>query len=170
MSERPVLYFAGGCVLLVALMLAVLGLIFLVGSQGKAVNAATGVVMLVLGLAAGGLAVWKLGQAMAATPDRLDERVLNLAAMSSGDITVGEAAGALSIPVAEAEASLARLVGRNLATLRTRPDGQAAYVFAGLTDVRKVKKCPYCGGEYSLRDPKHTCPTCGANLEIVDAS
>jgi len=169
MSEKPVLYLAGGCVLVIALLVALLGLTFVVGSKGSAGTAWTGILMLAFGIGSGVFALRKLGQLVAATPARIDERVLNLAAMSGGEITTGEVSGALNIPIQEAEASLARLVGRGLATLKTRPDGQACYVVAGLAEVKKVKKCPYCGGEYSIADPKRTCPSCGANLEIVDA-
>ncbi len=169
MSEKPVLYFAGGCVLVVAFLLALLGLTFVVGNQGRAGTALTGVLLLVFGIAAGVFAIRKLGQLMASAPARIDERILNLAAMSGGEITTGEVSGALSLSIQEAEASLARLVGRGLATLKTRSDGQPSYVVAGLAEVKKVKKCPYCGGEYSVADPKRTCPSCGANLEIVDA-
>ncbi len=170
MSEKPVMYFAGGCVLIVAFLLAVLGLIFLIGNQGKAGTVATGVLMLIMGVGSGIFTIHKLGQLMASAPDRIDDRVLNLAAMSDGEITTGEVAGALSISVSEAEASLARLVGNGLATLKTHPDGQICYAVAGLAEAKKVKKCPYCGGEYSIADPKRTCPSCGANLQIVDAS
>ena len=168
MSEKPVMYFAGGCVLLIAFLLAILGLVFLIGNQGKTGTAATGIIMLVIGLAAGGFTLHKLGQLMASTPDRIDQRVLNLAAMSGGDLTAGEVAGALNMSAQEADASLGRLVGRGLATLKTNPDGQIVYVVAGLAEVRKVKRCPYCGNEYPVADPKRTCPSCGANLEIVD--
>jgi hypothetical protein len=170
MSEKPVMYFAGGCVLVVAFLLAILGLVFLIGNQGKAGTVAMGVLMLIIGLGAGGFTIRKLGQLVASAPDRIDERTLNLAALSGGDITTGEVAGALAISVPEAEASLARLVGKGLATPKTRADGQVYYTVAGLVEVKKVKKCPYCGGEYSIADPRRTCPSCGANLEIADAS
>jgi hypothetical protein len=169
MSSKPMMYFAGGCALLIALGLALLGLTFLIGSQGKAGTAMTGLLMLVIGIGSGVFAIRKLGQVMATTPDRIDERVLNLATMSGGDLTTGEVAGALSIPVQEAEASLGRLVGRGMATVKTRPDGQVSYAISGLAEARKVKKCPYCGNEYGIADPKRTCPSCGANLQIVDA-
>ncbi len=169
MSDRPVMYFAGGCVLVVGVVLILLGLVFIIGSQGSIGTAATGLLMLVIGVAAGILTIRKMGQLMGRTPDSIDERMLKLAAMSGGEVTVGEATGALTISVDEAQESLDRLVGRGMAELKVR-DETAYYVFAGIAEVRKVKKCAYCGNEYAVRDPRRTCPSCGGNLEIVEAS
>ncbi len=168
MSDRPVMYFAGGCVLVVGVLLALLGLVFIIGSKGSFGTAATGVLMLVIGVVAGILTIRKMGQLLGRTPDSIDERMLNLAAMSGGEVTVGEATGALMISVDEAQQSLDRLVGKGMAELKVR-DETVYYVFAGIAEVRKVKKCAYCGNEYAVRDPRRTCPSCGGNLEVVQA-
>lgn len=169
MSDKPVMYFGGGCILIVAVVLALMGLTFIIGSQGKIGTAVTGLVMLVLGLAGGIFTIRKMGQLVARSPDSIDERVLKLAAMSGGEITAAEATGALTISVDEAQASLDRLMGKGMAELKVR-DETVYYVFAGLAEVRRVKKCAYCGNEYAVRDPRRTCPSCGGNLAIVDAS
>lgn len=168
MSDRPVMYFAGGCVLVVGVVLVLLGLTFIIGSQGSIGRAGTGVLMLVIGVVAGVLTIRKMGQLLGRTPDSIDERMLNLASMSGGEVTIGEATSALMISVDEAQQSLDRLVGKGMAELKVR-DETVFYVFAGIAEVRKVKKCAYCGNEYAVRDPRRTCPSCGGNLEVVDA-
>jgi hypothetical protein len=162
------MYFAGGCVLVIGVVLVLLGLTFIIGSKGSIGTAATGVLMLVIGVVGGILTIRKMGQLLGRTPDSIDERMLNLAGMSGGEVTVGEATGALMISVDEAQQSLDRLVGNGMAELKVR-DETVYYVFAGIAEVRKVKKCAYCGNEYAVRDPRRTCPSCGGNLEVVDA-
>ncbi len=169
MSDRPLMYFGGGCVLVVGVILILMGLVFIIGSQGKIGTAATGILMLVLGVVGAILTIRKMGQLMGRSPDSIDERVLKLAAMSGGEVTAGEATGALTISVDEAQASLDRLVGKGMAELKVR-DETVYYIFAGIAEARRVKKCAYCGNEYAVRDPRRTCPSCGGNLEVVDAT
>lgn len=169
MSDRPVMYFAGGCVLLVGVLLILLGLVFIVGAQGKIGTAVSGLLMLLIGVVAAVLTIRKMGQLMGRAPGSIDDRILNLAAMSGGEVTAGEATGALTISLDEAQQSLDRLVGKGMAEIKVR-DETVYYVFAGIAEARKVKKCAYCGNEYAVRDPRRTCPSCGGNLEIVDAA
>ena len=40
-------------------------------------------------------------------------------------------------------------------------------VFPGLKESKVVRRCAYCGNEYTVRKPLHKCPNCGGHLEIV---
>jgi hypothetical protein len=167
MPNRTAMY-AGGCVLGVAILFLLIGLIFLLGSQGKPAFLLAGIVMIVVAIAAGVFTIRKLGNVAQTAPDAVDDRVLNLATASGGDVTVAEAAGALGVPVADVQASLERLVSKGLAEHKVR-DGDLYYAFAGIATARKIKRCAYCGTEYPLREPGHKCSSCGGILEIVDA-
>jgi len=167
MGNRTALY-AGGCVIGVAIVMLLFGLIFLLGSQGKPTLILTGVVMIGVAIAAGVFAIRKLGQVTNTLPDTVDQRVLNLATMSGGEVTAAEVTGALLIPVAEAQRALERLVSQGLAEHKVRGD-DLYYAFPGIATTRKTKRCAYCGAEYPLREPGHKCPACGGALEIMDA-
>ncbi|MBM3497145.1 MAG: hypothetical protein FJX74_00600 [Armatimonadetes bacterium] len=167
MQNRSALY-AGGCVIGVAIILLLFGLIFLLGSQGKPAIILTGVIMVAVGIAAGVFAIRKLGQITNTAPDTVDQRILNLATMSGGEVTAAEVVGALMIPVADAQRALERLVSQGLAEHKVRGD-DLYYAFPGIATVRKTKRCAYCGAEYPLREPGHKCPACGGILEVVEA-
>jgi len=167
MSNRTVLYL-GGCVLGVAVLFLLFGLIFVLGSQGRPAVLLTGGAMTALAVTAGVFTIRRMGQVANTSPDAVDERVLSLATMSGGEVTAAEVTGALQVPIAEAQASLERLVSRGMAEHKVR-DGDLYYAFAGIVATRKVKRCAYCGTEYPLREPGMKCSSCGGSLEIVPA-
>ena len=167
MSNRTITYL-GACVLGLAVLFVLFGLIFVLGSQGQASTLLVGIFMIVVAVAAGAFTARKLANLAGQTPDAIDDRVLNLATMSGGEVTPGEVTGALQVPVAEVQASLERLVTKGLAEMKVR-DGDLYYVFPGIATVRKVKRCAYCGTEVPLRETGMRCASCGGQLEIVDA-
>jgi len=167
MENRTAMW-AGGCVLGVAILFLLFGLIFLLGSQGKPAILVAGIVMIVLAIAAGVFTMRKLGQVAGTSPDAIEERIVNLATMSGGEVTAAEATGALQVPVAEVQRALEELVSKGLAEHKVR-DGDLYYVFPGIATVRKIKRCAYCGTEFPLREPGHKCSSCGGMLEVVDA-
>jgi len=166
MSNKSAMYL-GGCVIGVAILFLLFGLLLLLGGH-KASTLLVGVLLVAFAIAAGAFAIRKMGQLASASPDAIDDRILNLATMSGGEVTVAEAAGALQIPVADAQASLERLVSKGMAEHKVR-DQNLYYAFAGITSVRKVKRCAYCGTEFPIREPGMKCPSCGGSLEIVEA-
>jgi len=163
MKSKGTMYFAGGCLIAAGLVLGGLGLLAVIAHRYV-----WGLPCLVIGVVLVVWAIRKVGQVVADSPDRVDTRVSSLAAVSGGEITLGEVVGALRLSEADAQASLDRLVGEGICTREERGE-TAYYVFPGLAEVRMVKRCPYCGNEYPLRDPKTTCPSCGANLEATKA-
>jgi hypothetical protein len=169
MGGRSVAYVAGACVLAVGVLFLIIGSVFMLGSQGKPAFLLVGLLMVVLAIAGGIFTLKRLGRVASTTPDAVDERVLNLATMSGGEVTAGEVAGALQISPADAQAALERLVSQGMAEHKVR-DGDLYYAFPGIATVRKIKRCAYCGTEYPLREPGHKCSSCGGALEVVDAA
>jgi hypothetical protein len=41
------------------------------------------------------------------------------------------------------------------------------YAFPGLEETKVVRRCAYCGNEFSVKTPLHKCPNCGGDLELV---
>ena len=61
---------------------------------------------------------------------------------------------------------LARLEADGFCHQERRED-RTVYAFPGLKDSRVVRRCVYCGSEYSVREPLHKCSNCGGKLELV---
>jgi rubrerythrin len=79
---------------------------------------------------------------------------------------VAQVVSGLDVPENAARAALARLEAQGL-THPERRDERTVYVFPGLQESKVVRRCTYCGNEYSVREPLHKCPNCGGTLEIV---
>jgi len=167
MGNRTALY-AGGCVIGVAIIFLLFGLLFLLGSAGNPAIIVAGIVMVGVAIAGGAFAVRRLGQVTNASPEAVDQRILNLATASGGEVTAAEVTGMLQIPVADAQSALERLVSQGLAVHKVRGD-DLYYSFPGIATVRKIKRCAYCGAEYPLREPGQKCSACGGMLEVVNA-
>lgn len=154
-----------GAFLLGVLLLAG-GLIFLCAAVQNAARFPLALVLLVAG---GGLAAWagmRWRKARQLTPDVLDDRIIDLAAANDAELGLSRVMGALDIPDDVARAALTRLEANGLCHQEHR-EGKTIYVFPGLQDSKVVRRCAYCGNEYSVREALHKCPNCGGNLEIA---
>jgi hypothetical protein len=161
---------AGQGLTLVAFFLGVLfltgGLIFLCAAVQNPARLPISVALLVLG---GGLAAWaglRWRRARQLTPDVLDGRIADLAAAHDAEITLAQVMSSLDVPGDVACAALARLEATSLCHQETREE-RTVYVFPGLKESQVVRRCTYCGNEYSVREPLHKCPNCGGSVEIV---
>ena len=72
----------------------------------------------------------------------------------------------LNVPDDAARAALARLEAEGLCHQEHR-EGRTLYLFPGLKESKVVRRCAFCGNEYSVREALHKCPNCGGNLEIA---
>ncbi|MEJ2208741.1 MAG: hypothetical protein P8129_06865 [Anaerolineae bacterium] len=154
-----------GAFLLGAVMMAG-GLIFLCASSDKPSRLPIALAMLVIG---GGLAGWagfRWRQARALSPEVLDDRIVALADRQDAEVTLAEVVSGLAVPDEAARLALARLEANGLCHPEQR-EGRTIYVFPGLKESKVVRRCAYCGNEYSVREPLHKCPNCGGTLEIV---
>jgi hypothetical protein len=155
---------------MVALVLGILfltgGLVFLCAAVQNTARLPIAVALLVIG---GGLAAWaglRWRQARQLSPDVLDGRIIDLATAHEAELTLSRVVSTLDVPDDVARAALARMEASGLCYQERRED-KTVYIFPGLKDSKVVRRCVYCGNEYSVREPLHKCPNCGGNLEIV---
>jgi hypothetical protein len=142
------------------------GLVFLCAA---AQSAARFPIAMALLLGGGALAAWaglRWHRARALSPDVLDDRIVSLADSSDAELTLAQIVSALDAPDDAARAALARLEANGLCQ-QERRDNKTVYVFPGLRESKVVRRCSYCGNQYSVREPLHKCPNCGGSLEIV---
>jgi hypothetical protein len=151
---------------LIGVLLVAGGLIFLCAAAQNAARLPIALVLLLLG---GGLAGWagqRWRRARQLSPDVLDDRITSLADTQDAEVTLPQIVSALNVPDDAARAALARLESRGICHQERRSD-KTVYVFPGLKESKVVRRCTYCGNEYSVREPLHKCPNCGGTLEIV---
>lgn len=155
-------------ILVVGVLLLTGGLVFLCAAVQNAARLPVALVLLIIG---GGLAAWaglRWRRAQQLSPDVLVERITDLAAAHDAELTLALVISALDVPDNVARAALARLEGDGLCR-QERREGKTIYVFPGLKESKVVRRCTYCGSQYSVREAQHKCPNCGGNLEIVKA-
>ena len=152
-------------VLAVGIGLVFLGVIFLIASSGSATRLIVGLVLSGLGGVAIIFAITRLKLIKEADPERVMTRIADLATRSGGDVTLGQVVGDLGVPTALAERALSDLTGRGMCTVERRGQ-ETFYVFGGIRPDKVTRECPYCGSEFSIREPRDTCPSCGANLKL----
>jgi hypothetical protein len=142
------------------------GLIFLCAAVQNAARWPIALALLVLG---GGLTAWagiRWRRARELSPNVLDDRITRLAATHDAEITLAQVVSELNVPDDAARVALARMEADGLCYPERR-EGKTVYLFPGLKESKVVRRCTYCGNEYSVREPLHKCPNCGGNLEIV---
>jgi hypothetical protein len=142
------------------------GLIFLCAAVDNAIRLPLAFVLLLIG---GGLVAWaslRLRRAQQLSPDTLDDRITNLAAAHDAELTLAQVISTLDVPNDAARAALAQLEAEGLC-YQERREGRTFYVFPGLKKKKVIRRCSYCGNEYSVREPLQKCPNCGGSLEIV---
>lgn len=150
----------------VSIVLLAGGLIFLCAAVQNTARLPIALALLVIG---GGLAVWagtRWRRARQLSPDVLDDQITSLAATYDAEITLAQVVSALNVPDDAARAALARLEANGLCH-QERRESRTVYTFPGLQESKVVRRCGYCGNEYSVREPLHKCPNCGGQLEIV---
>jgi hypothetical protein len=142
------------------------GLIFLCAAVQSTGRLPIALALLVIGI---GLAAWaglRWRRAKQLAPEVLDGRIVDLATSQQGELTLAQVMGTLDIPDDVARAALARLETNGLCRQERREE-KTVYVFPGLKESKVVRRCTYCGNEYSVREPLHKCPNCGGSLQIV---
>lgn len=142
------------------------GMIFLCAATRNTARLPIALALLVVG---GGLAAWagfRWRRARQLSPDVLDDRITALADSRDAEVTLAQIVSALDVPDDAARAALSRLEANGVCH-QERREGKTVYVFPGLKESKVVRRCTYCGNEFSVREPVHKCPNCGGNLEIV---
>jgi hypothetical protein len=152
--------------LLVGVLFLTGGLIFLCAATANAARLPIALALLVIGA---GLAAWagmRLRRSKQLSPEILDRRATDLAAAHDAELTLAMVISELDVPEKVARTTLSRLEANGLCR-QERREGKSVYVFPGLAETKVVRRCSYCGNQYSVREPLHKCPNCGGDLELV---
>jgi len=161
---------AGQGVTLAALIVGVVflatGLIFLCAAVQIAGYVPVAAALLLIGVVCVTWAAVRLRRARQVSPTVLDQRITDLAAGHDAEVTAAEVMSELDVPEPAARGALARLASGGLARRELR-EGNEVYVFPGLTESKVIRRCTYCGNEYSVRQPLYKCLNCGGTLELV---
>jgi hypothetical protein len=157
---------AGNFVLLIVsgLMLA-LGMLFLCAAVEDPRRLPLSLILLVGG---GALALWsglRLRRAYSLAPERLAERITALARVHEAEVTLPQVVADLNAPQEQALAAL-NLLETGGVCYRDFRGEKEVYIFPDLLPSKVVRRCPYCGSQFSVRNPVYKCPHCGGAIEI----
>lgn len=151
-------------VILFAALLLALGLMLLCAAVQKPSRFLLAGALLVIG---GGLAAWSglsLRRLRELDPENLGDRITELA-QPNAEVTLSQVVADLGVPDEAAVAAL-NLLERRGQCHRERRGEREFYVFPGLRPSKVARRCPYCGGEFSVKTPVYKCPHCGGDLRL----
>ena len=152
-------------VLLAGAGLLAVGLLFLCAATQEPSRLLLALALLVVG---GCLAAWSgisLRRLRELDPENRRDRITGLARAGDAEVTLSQAVSELSVPDEAAVAAL-NLLERRGQAYRERRGEREFYVFPGLKPSKVARKCPYCGGEFSVKTPVYKCPHCGGDLKL----
>jgi hypothetical protein len=154
-------------VLAISVVLLAVGLLFLCAASRQPTRLFLAIALLVIG---GGLAAWSglaLRRLRELDPEHLSDRITALAgAGGQAEVTLSQAVADLNVPDEALLEALALLESQGQC-YRDNREGREVYVFPGLKETKMVRRCAYCGNEFSVKTPLHKCPNCGGDLELV---
>lgn len=152
--------------LVVSVVLLGGGLLFLCAATQEPSRLLLAAALLVVG---GGLAAWgglTLRRLRDVDPENLSDRITGLArAGGNAEVTLSQVVAELGVPDEAAIAALNLLERRGQCHREPRGDREF-YVFPGLKPSKVARRCPYCGGEFSVKTPVYRCPHCGGDLRL----
>ncbi len=147
----------------VGVILLGLGLLFLAGAAGQGRRVAIGVVGLALGAVAVGGGVRLFRDAEAASPERLEAAILELARRRNGELTMTDIRAALGRHATAGSEVAEALVAAG--TCRRLPKGGDQWlVFPSLQPRLITRLCEYCATEIAVNEAATKCPNCGGVL------
>ncbi len=151
----------------VAVVLLAVGLLFLCAATREPGRLPLSVILIVIG---GGVAAWSAltwRREQQLEPERLADSIIDLARASGGaEVSLAQIVAELNVPTDAAQRALGVLERRGESQRERGPD-KDLYVFPGLKEVKVVRRCAYCGSEFSVKKPLHKCPNCGGELELM---
>jgi hypothetical protein len=154
-------------ILLIAMVFNAVGLVFLCAGTRQPGRYFPAAAFLIAGV---GLAIWSgmsLRRQRALDPENLSDRITELARRGGQyEVTLSEVVAELQVPDEVAQAALDLLVSKGQCRREPR-EGRVVYIFPGLKESKVVRRCVYCGSEFSVKDPLHVCPNCGGEVELV---
>ncbi|MBN2078730.1 MAG: zinc ribbon domain-containing protein [Spirochaetes bacterium] len=154
----------GALISVAGFLAAGLGVLFLIASHGIASRLIAGFVLGGAGIAAFALGVIMFRRGMRASPGGIRKEILRLARMGNGEVTEEAVTGALGSSDT-VRFQLIDLVRSGVAR-ELRKDNRTVYLFEDFQAKLVLKKCPYCGNDYPVRDDIERCPSCGGDLKM----
>ena len=153
-------------VLIVGGLMMGLGLLFLCASIREPQRLVLAALLIIVG--GGGVAwagtTWR--RLSEIEPKRLADRIVEMAKLQGKfEMTAAEAVAELAAPAANVQAALAVLGSRGDAVPEQRDD-RRVYVFPNLKESKVVRRCPYCGAQFPVKQAITQCPSCGGNIEL----
>jgi len=151
----------------IAVVLLAVGLLFLCAATREPGRLPLSVILIVIGggVAAWSALTWRRDQQL--EPERLADSIIDLVRARGGaEVSLAQIVAELNVPTDAAQRALGVLEGRGECRRERGPD-KDLYVFPGLMEVKVVRRCAYCGSEFSVKKPLHKCPNCGGELELV---
>lgn len=151
----------------IAVVLLAVGLLFLCAATREPGRLPLSVILMVIGggVAAWSALTWRRDQQL--EPERLADSIIDLVRARGGaEVSLAQIVAKLNVPTDAAQRALGVLEGRGECRRERGPD-KDLYVFPGLMEVKVVRRCAYCGSEFSVKKPLHKCPNCGGELELV---
>ncbi len=156
-SGGAVLAFFGSCLIL-------LGLLFVVGSDGQMRRLAIGCLGLTLGAVTAGLGVRMFKRADLESPEQLRAEILELARQRNGEISDSDVGAVLGRRRAPGMFVLETMVGEGVCR-RAGHQGSTYFIFPHLQPRLMARYCQYCDAEFAISDESEDCPNCGGTLE-----
>ena len=151
----------------VSVVLLALGLIFLCAATREPGRLPLSVILLAIGggVAAWSAFTWRRDQQL--EPERLADSIIDLVrTRGEAEVSLAQIVSELNVPTDAAQRALGVLERRGESRRERGPD-KDLYVFPGLIEVKVVRRCAYCGSEFSVKKPLHKCPNCGGELKLV---
>jgi hypothetical protein len=152
-------------VLVIAVLALAAGLVFLCAAVRQPSRLMLAAILLLGGAA---LAAWSgkaLQRLRELEPERLADRITDLAAESGAEISISAVISGLAVPNDAALDALNWLEHHGRAH-RERRDDKDLYIFPGLKVSKVARRCPYCGSEFSVKTAVYKCPHCGGDLRL----
>lgn len=153
-------------VMLVGALMLGLGLLFLCASIRAPQRLILAALLIVIGGAGVAWAGTTWRRLSEIEPKRLADRIVEMAKLQGKfETTAAEAVAELSAPAANVQAALEILQSRGDAAPEQRDD-RRVYVFPNLKETKVVRRCPYCGVQFPVKQAITQCPNCGGNIEL----
>ena len=149
---------------LLGIALIAFGLLFLVGSAGRAYRVGIAVVGLALGGVCVGFGIRWFKAENRKAPAFIRAEVLELARRRSGEISEPDLMALLGQRWSLALEPLQRLMAEGVCEKRV-VEGVDYYVFTAMQPRISVRRCDFCDAELPLEPSVSSCPNCGGTIK-----
>lgn len=153
--------FAGVAAILLGVFLFLVGLLFLLASDGQLHRYVVAGLGILLGASAGMTGALLLFRAVLASPDRVRPALMALAKTRDGELTLVELQANLQSRAAVAE----DILGQMLVSGECERRGDT-FLFPALQPRIVLRRCNHCGHEAPLASEDERCPSCGASMNV----